>query len=106
MALVARVLHKADAERISRVEIWRIRNAELLQGLYVSPAQRTTMKVSHLGHFSPLSRAYVKTLQQLGIPYTPDFNTASTTAWVTIVRRSSCRNGLMNASTTLQRCRV
>ena len=33
------------------------------------------MKVSHLGHFSPLSRAYVKTLQQLGIPYTPDFNT-------------------------------
>jgi len=33
------------------------------------------MKVSHLGHFSPLSRAYVKTLQELGIPYTPDFNT-------------------------------
>lgn len=35
------------------------------------------MKVSHLGHFSPLSRAYVKTLQQLGIPYTPDFNTGN-----------------------------
>lgn len=33
------------------------------------------MKVSHLGHFSPLSRAYVKTMQELGIPYTPDFNT-------------------------------
>lgn len=33
------------------------------------------MKVSHLGHFSPLSRAYVKTMQGLGIPYTPDFNT-------------------------------
>lgn len=32
------------------------------------------MKVSHLGHFSPLSRAYVKTLQGLGIPYTADFN--------------------------------
>ncbi|RWR01015.1 sorbosone dehydrogenase [[Pantoea] beijingensis] len=32
------------------------------------------MKVSHLGHFSPLSRAYVKTMQALGIPYTPDFN--------------------------------
>lgn len=35
------------------------------------------MKVSHLGHFSPLSRAYVKTLQQLGISYTPDFNTGN-----------------------------
>lgn len=32
------------------------------------------MKVSHLGHFSPLSRAYVKSMQGLGIPYTPDFN--------------------------------
>ncbi|MGB9098485.1 GMC family oxidoreductase [Erwinia sp.] len=32
------------------------------------------MKISHLGHFSPLSRAYVKTMQALGIPYTPDFN--------------------------------
>jgi len=35
------------------------------------------MKVSHLGHFSPLSRAYVKTLQELGIPYTPDFNSGN-----------------------------
>jgi len=35
------------------------------------------MKVSHLGHFSPLSRAYVKTMQQLGLPYTPDFNTGN-----------------------------
>ncbi|TCV91693.1 GMC family oxidoreductase [Biostraticola tofi] len=35
------------------------------------------MKVSHLGHFSPLSRAYVKTMQALGIPYTPDFNTGN-----------------------------
>jgi choline dehydrogenase len=32
------------------------------------------MKVSHLGHFSPLSRAYLKTMQGLGIPYSPDFN--------------------------------
>ncbi|WP_034917833.1 GMC family oxidoreductase N-terminal domain-containing protein [Erwinia sp. 9145] len=32
------------------------------------------MKVSHLGHLSPLSRAWVKTMQGLGIPYTPDFN--------------------------------
>jgi len=35
------------------------------------------MKVSHLGHFSPLSRAYVKTLQGLGIPYTADFNSGN-----------------------------
>lgn len=35
------------------------------------------MKVSHLGHFSPLSRAYVKTLQGLGITYTPDFNSGN-----------------------------
>ena len=35
------------------------------------------MKVSHLGHFSPLSRAYVKTLQGLGIPYTPDINSGN-----------------------------
>ncbi|WP_199257254.1 GMC family oxidoreductase [Pantoea sp. BAV 3049] len=35
------------------------------------------MKVSHLGHFSPLSRAYVKTMQALGIAYTPDFNTGN-----------------------------
>lgn len=35
------------------------------------------LKVSHLGHVSPLSRAYVKTLQAMGIPYTPDFNTGN-----------------------------
>lgn len=35
------------------------------------------MKVSHLGHFSPLSRAYVKAMQGLGIPYTSDFNTGN-----------------------------
>lgn len=35
------------------------------------------MKVSHLGHFSPLSRAYVKTMQGLGIPYTSDFNSGN-----------------------------
>lgn len=35
------------------------------------------MKVSHLGHFSPLSRAYVKTLQGLGIPFTADFNSGN-----------------------------
>ena len=35
------------------------------------------MKVSHLSHFSPLSRAYVKTLQGLGIPYTADFNSGN-----------------------------
>ncbi len=35
------------------------------------------MKVSHLGHFSPLSRAYVKTLQGLDIPYTADFNSGN-----------------------------
>jgi len=35
------------------------------------------MKVSHLGHFSPLSRAYVKTMQGMGIAYTPDFNTGN-----------------------------
>lgn len=35
------------------------------------------LKVSHLGHFSPLSRAYVKTLQGLGIPYTADFNSGN-----------------------------
>lgn len=32
------------------------------------------VKVSHLGHISPLSRAWVKTMQALGIPYTADFN--------------------------------
>ncbi|KQR85521.1 sorbosone dehydrogenase [Burkholderia sp. Leaf177] len=34
------------------------------------------LKISHLGHTSPLSRAYVKTMQGLGVPYTPDFNGA------------------------------
>ncbi|XRG81842.1 GMC family oxidoreductase N-terminal domain-containing protein [Salinisphaera sp. SPP-AMP-43] len=32
------------------------------------------LKVSHLGHFSPMSRAYVKTMQGMGLNYTPDFN--------------------------------
>lgn len=35
------------------------------------------LKISHLGHFSPLSRAYVKTMQTLGIPYTADFNSGN-----------------------------
>ncbi len=34
------------------------------------------LKVSDPNHISPLSRAYVKTLQGLGVPYTPDFNGA------------------------------
>ncbi|HEY4192217.1 MAG TPA: GMC family oxidoreductase N-terminal domain-containing protein [Mesorhizobium sp.] len=32
------------------------------------------LKVSHLGHTSPMTRAWLKTMQQMGIPYTPDFN--------------------------------
>ncbi|MGV0911442.1 GMC family oxidoreductase [Martelella sp. FOR1707] len=32
------------------------------------------LKVSHLGHTSPMTRTYVKTLQGMGIPYNPDFN--------------------------------
>lgn len=32
------------------------------------------LKVSHLGHTSPMTRTYVKTLQDMGIPYNPDFN--------------------------------
>lgn len=32
------------------------------------------LKVSHLGHTSPMTRAYVKTMQGLGLPYNPDFN--------------------------------
>lgn len=32
------------------------------------------LKVSHLGHTSEMTRAYMKTLQDMGIPYTPDFN--------------------------------
>ncbi|RJS93040.1 GMC family oxidoreductase [Salinisphaera sp. Q1T1-3] len=33
-----------------------------------------SLKISHLGHFSPMSRAYVKTLQGMGLAYAPDFN--------------------------------
>ncbi len=32
------------------------------------------LKISHLGHTSPMTRTYVKTLQGMGIPYNPDFN--------------------------------
>jgi choline dehydrogenase len=32
------------------------------------------LKVSHLGHHCAMSRAYVKAVQGLGIPYNPDFN--------------------------------
>ena len=32
------------------------------------------LKVSHLGHTSPMTQTYVKTLQGMGIPYNPDFN--------------------------------
>lgn len=55
------------------------------------------LKVSHLGHISPMTRTYVKTLQGMGIPYNPDFNGAHqfgvgfmqhTIDWATI-RRSS-----------------
>lgn len=35
------------------------------------------LKISHLGHTSPMTRTYVKTLQGMGIPYNPDFNGAS-----------------------------
>ena len=34
------------------------------------------LKISDLGHTSPMSRTYVKTLQGMGIPYNPDFNGA------------------------------
>ncbi len=34
------------------------------------------LKISHLGHTSPMTRTYVKTLQGMGIPYNPDFNGA------------------------------
>ncbi|MCB1448304.1 MAG: GMC family oxidoreductase N-terminal domain-containing protein [Rhizobiaceae bacterium] len=34
------------------------------------------LKVSDLGHTSPMTRAYVKTMQEMGIPYNPDFNGA------------------------------
>ncbi|MBL8581647.1 MAG: GMC family oxidoreductase N-terminal domain-containing protein [Rhizobiaceae bacterium] len=32
------------------------------------------LKVSHLAHTSPMTRAWLKTLQQMGVAYTPDFN--------------------------------
>ena len=34
------------------------------------------LKVSHLGHTSPMTRSYVKTMQALGVPFNPDFNGA------------------------------
>ena len=35
------------------------------------------LKVSHLGHHCTMSRAFVKTMQGLGVPYNPDFNGAA-----------------------------
>jgi choline dehydrogenase len=32
------------------------------------------LKVSHLGHHNEVSRAYLKAVQALGVPYNPDFN--------------------------------
>ncbi|MGO4573539.1 GMC family oxidoreductase [Microvirga sp. 2TAF3] len=32
------------------------------------------LKVSHLGQYSAMSRAFVQAMQERGIPYTPDFN--------------------------------
>lgn len=32
------------------------------------------LKVSGLGHTSPMTRTYIKTLQGMGVPYNPDFN--------------------------------
>ncbi|WP_416066999.1 GMC family oxidoreductase [Rhizobium sp. ZK1] len=34
------------------------------------------LKISHLGHTSPMTRTYIKTLQGMEIPYNPDFNGA------------------------------
>jgi choline dehydrogenase len=34
------------------------------------------LKISDLGHTSPMTRAYIKTLQTMGIPWNPDFNGA------------------------------
>lgn len=34
------------------------------------------VKISNLGHTSSMSRAFVKTMQEMGIPYNPDFNGA------------------------------
>lgn len=41
-----------------------------------APAHGTAgpLKVSHLGNTCEMTRSYMKTLQGLGIPYTPDFN--------------------------------
>ncbi|WP_210528103.1 GMC family oxidoreductase [Rubellimicrobium arenae] len=33
------------------------------------------LKVSHLGHTAPMTRAWLKTMQGMGVPYTSDFNT-------------------------------
>jgi len=35
------------------------------------------LKVSHLAHHCIMSRAFVKTLQEMGVPYNPDFNGAA-----------------------------
>jgi choline dehydrogenase len=35
------------------------------------------LKISDLGHTSPMTRTYVKTMQGIGIPYNPDFNGAA-----------------------------
>ena len=32
------------------------------------------LKISDLGHTSPMTRAWMKTMQGMGVPYTPDFN--------------------------------
>lgn len=34
------------------------------------------LKISNLGHTSPMTRTYIKTLQGMGIPWNPDFNGA------------------------------
>ncbi|MBA3517089.1 MAG: GMC family oxidoreductase N-terminal domain-containing protein [Rhizobiales bacterium] len=34
------------------------------------------LKVSHLGHHDEVSRAYIRAVQALGVPYNPDFNGA------------------------------
>lgn len=34
------------------------------------------LKISDLGHTSPMTRTYIKTLQGMGIPFNPDFNGA------------------------------
>lgn len=41
-----------------------------------APAHGTSgpLKVSHLGHTSEMTRAYMKTMQGMGVPYTADFN--------------------------------